>query len=476
MEEFKDILGYSVEDILKEAIYSHDYEIVLKGELKKDIIIEISKAKKEPEWMLRHRLKALEWFHKLPFPKWLHQILEKNKVNIDLKEFDHYLKPKINKASSWEDLPKEVREYYEKLGLPEQEILYLSGLAAQFDSEIVYKRMKEILGKYNVTFEAMEDSLKYDLVRQHFGRIFPMTDHKFAALHHALWSGGVFVYVPENVKIPWSLEAFFLISREAETQTEHSLIIADKNSEISFVEGCAAPILRKFSFHDGMVELLAKNGSKIQFVTLQNWSKDIINFNNKRAHVMDNAAVKWVEISMGSKITVTYPSSVLIGDNSYSEALTVSISKGNIYKDTGNKMIHIGKNTKSKIVSKSISAERGINVYRGQVYISKGSKNSRNTTLCDSLILDKESKTITIPHDINLEPTAYISHEAFTLRLSEEMMFYLQSKGMDEIEAKNMIVMGYLRDVMKEIASCAFVPYVFKKVIELDFSKYGSVG
>ena len=446
-------------------------EVEIKGKITEDVIREISKVKKEPEWMLRLRLKSLELFNKLPMPNWLKGI-----EMLDLDTMAHYVKPDIEMSSSWDEIPKEIREYYEKIGIPELEARILHGLSAQYESETIYHKMKKSLEDKGVVMIPMEEAVqKYpDVIKRYFLKIFPPSEHKFAALHGALWSGGVFVYIPKNVRVEAPIEAFFLIGRAFESQFEHTLLIADENSYIYFIEGCTAPMYKGFSFHDGMVELYAHRGAHIRFTTFQNWSKHVINFNNKRAIAEENARVDWVEGSIGSMLTYVYPSTVLRGRNSSSRSVVFTLAKGHYMKDSGSKMIHIGENTKSRIVNKSISMDGGINIYRGVIRIPRGARNAVANVECESLILDDHSYAYTYPHNQIEEPTASVSHEATTLRLTEDQIFYLASRGLDEDDAKNLLIMGFLDELFIEVPF--EVANILKKVLEIEFEKLGGVG
>ncbi len=445
-------------------------EIEFKGKLTRSVVEEISKLKKEPEWMRKWRLRNLELFYKLPSPKWLIGLEE-----LDLEEISHYVKPETEKAVSWDDLPKEIREAYEKLGIKEAEAKVLGGLNAQLDSEVILTRVKEYVEKKGVIVTDLDTAVqKYpDLVKKYFMRIFP-PEHKFAALHGALWSGGTFIYVPPGVKVETPIESFFLIGRAAEGNFEHSLIIADRNSYVHWIEGCAAPILKKYSFHDGMVEAYVAEGARLHITTLQNWSSQVININNKRAIVERNGYVEWIEGSIGSKLSYVYPSAVLKGENASMESYVITFARDGHIKDGGSKAYHLAPNTKSRIVSKSISMTGGLNVYRGLVRIVKGAKNAKSYTSCDSLLIDEKSKTYTFPHIQNDEPTAIIGHEASVGKLSDLLMFYLRSRGLKENEAVSMIVGGFLSDVL------ARLPFeqaaIIKSALDLEFSKYGVVG
>lgn len=470
-DELKEMIKYADVEKTLDEVSSGKYALEIRGKISKDLVDEISKIKKEPEWMRELRLKALEYFEKLPTPKWLSGVEE-----LDLDVLSHYVKPEAGLSRSWEDVPEDIRKYYVKLGIPEQEAKMLAGLSAQYESETIYLRLKEKLTRMGVVMLPMEEAIrKYpDVIRRYMFKVFPYTEHKFAALHAALWSGGVFIYVPPNVKVSEPIEAFFLIGKALEGQFEHTLLVADEGSYVHFIEGCAAPAYKGYSFHDGMVEIYVHKGAKVKFTTLQNWSSNVINFNNKRAILEDDASIEWVEASIGSKVSYVYPSTILKGRNSSSRALVVTIAKKGQLKDSGSKAIHVAPNTRSRIVSKSVSFEGGINVYRGLVRVLKGAKNSVAHVECDSLVLDPKSKAYTIPHNQVDEPTASVTHEAYTGKISEEQLFYLMSRGLSEYEAKSLIVLGFIDDLITEL------PFEFanvlRSVIQLEFSKVGGVG
>ena len=444
----------------------------IRGRVSRSLVGEVSRAKGEPGWMLRLRLRALELFEKLPAPRWLAGVDE-----VDLDELAYYVRPDVGGvAASWDELPREIREYYEKLGIPELEAKLLAGLNVQFDSETVYHKTKEVLEKKGVVMLPMEEAVKRypDLVKKYFSRVFPPADHKFAALHYALWSGGAFVYVPPGVRLLGPLEAFFLIGKELEAQFEHTLIVAGEGSYIHFIEGCSAPMYKTYSFHNGMVELYAHRGSTIKFTTIQNWSRNVVNFNNKRGIAEEEARIDWIEGSIGSKITYVYPSTILKGRGSSSTSVVVQLAKGPYLKDTGSKMIHLAPNTRSRIINKSISVDGGVNVYRGLVRMPRGALHARSHVECQSLILDDRSYAYTYPHNQVEEPTASVTHEAVTGRLGEEQLFYLRQRGLSENEAVSLLVLGFLDEIMAEL------PFeyanVLRKVIEVEFSRIGGVG
>jgi Fe-S cluster assembly protein SufB len=441
------------------------------GRVSRRLVEEISEIKREPEWMRRLRLKALEVYQKLPAPNWLIGVDE---LNID--ELTHYIKPGEEIAKSWEDIPRSIRDYYEKLRLPEMERKALAGLTLQFESEPIYHSYRKALEEKGVIILPMEEAVKKypDLVKKYFNRVYPFAEHKYAALHTVLWSGGVFVYVPKGVKLKQPIEAFFLIGSSLESQAEHILIVADENSYFHFIEGCAAPLYKDYSFHNGMVEIYAHKGSHVKFVTMQNWSSNIIGFSNKRAIAEENATVEWVEGGIGTKVSYVYPSTILKGDGSRTAIYSITLSKGKKIKDAGAKVLISGKETAAKIVSKSISADGGMNIYRGLIRINKGARNAKVASSCESLILDEKSTSYTYPHSQVLEKTAIVNHEARIGRINEEQLNYLRSRGLSEGESKSLIVLGFLEEVTKDL------PFeynnVLSAVIQLEFSEYGGVG
>jgi len=460
--ETRDLLGYAAP--AKKAVE-------IRGRISRSLVEEISRIKGEPEWMRRFRLRSLEFFEKLPMPNWVYGIDE-----IDLDSLTLYAKPDAPRASSWEELPESIRRYYEKLKIPEIEAKFLGGIVAQYESEAIYAGVKEKLRKLGVIALPMDEAVKKypDLVKRYFMRIYPPAEHKFAALHGALWSGGIFVYVPPGVKIQEPLESFFIIGTPEEGQFEHSIIVADEGASLQFIEGCAAPILKKNSFHDGMVEVYAHRNARISFTSLQNWGKDIIDFGNKRAIAEEGAFVEWVSGSIGAKISYVYPATILKGRGASTSITNVSLAKGPYIKDGGAKAIHVAPDTRSRIISKSISAEGGLTVYRGLIRVLRGASNAMAVSQCDSLILDDRSRSYTYPHTQVDEPTASVTHEATAGRLSEEQLFYMTSRGLSENEAKSLVVLGFLSDVLKNIP--LELASLLRKVIQIEFSELGGVG
>jgi len=447
------------------------YEIKLSGELNEDLIKEISRIRKEPEWMLKIRLMGLKWFKRLPMPKWVAGVDQ-----IDLDKLALYTKSSGATTNDWSQVPDDIKRYYELLKIPEQEARVLAGVDAVYGSESVYNNLKEDLEKKGVILLPTSEAVKKypELVKKYFGKIFPPTDHKFAALHTALWSTGAFVYVPPGVKIAQPLEALFLIGSPLEGQFEHTLIVADEGSYLNFIEACAAPTYRGYSFHDGMVEIYAHRNSTIKFTTIQNWSKNVINFGNKRAILEEGARVDWVVGSLGSRLSYEYPMSVLKGRNSSSQAILITIANGPYIKDGGAKMVHVAPNTRSRIISKSVSNKGGTSVYRGLIKVLKGAKRSIAHGECESLILDDKSKSYTYPHNQVDEKSSNVTHEATAGRLGEDQLFYLKSRGFTENEAKSLVVMGFLDNIIVQL------PFeyasVLRSVIQVEFSKIGGAG
>lgn len=470
--DLKEIISASIEAKNNRISEEEFKDRVVKAGLRRDVIEEISRAKKEPEWMLKLRLKGLELFERIPTPNWLPDTI----ANLDISQMNIYVKPNLDRKGTWDDVPAEIRKYYEDVGVIKSEQEALAGLVAQFESEPIYENVKKELEKKGVVMLSMESAIqKYpDLVKEYYMKIFPGSDHKFAALHAALSSGGVFVYVPKGVKITTPVEGFFVIGSAQEAQFEHTLLVADEDSYIHFIEGCSAPQLKKDSFHDGMVELYAKKGAHIKFTTIQNWSKNVINFNNKRAWADERATIEWVEGSLGAKVSVVYPTTILRGEGATSTSLVVTMA-GNEgdWKDSGSKMIHAAPNTRSKIVNKNIGFNGGVNVYRGLIRVNKGAKNSRAFVKCDSLMLDDKTKAYTYPHNQVMEEDADVAHEAHTLRMNEDQLFYLRNRGIGDKEATSMLVLGFIDDIMKEL------PFEYatmlNKVIKLELEKLGAV-
>lgn len=434
------------------------------------LVRHISKTKNEPEWMLELRLKALKLWQETPMPDWGPDL-----SGLDLDGMTYYVDPSVKETDDWKELPKEITDTFEKLGIPKAEREYLGGVGAQFDSGIVYHRIQESLAKKGVIFENMDVALeKYpELVKEHFmTKCVPVTDHKFVMLHAAVWSGGTFIYVPKGVSVSLPLQAYFRMNKARSAQFEHTLIIADEGAEITYIEGCSAPQYTESSLHAGCVELWVKKNAKIKYISVENWSRNTYNLNTKKALVFEEGMVEWVNGNMGSHTTMLYPSSVLLGRGARSESLGIVMASSGQTQDTGSKAIHIGEDTVSVIRSKSVSRGGGVSNYRGLVRVVPGAINARSTVTCDALILDGDSVSNTYPSVKNEESMTSLSHEARVGKIGEEEIFYLQSRGYTEAEALRLIVGGFMEPIIKALPLEYAVE--LNKLIELEME--GSVG
>ena len=425
-----------------------DYEFKIQKGLNQEIVKEISKKKNEPEWMLEIRLKALEEYNKLELPTWGPDLSE---LNMD--EIATYVKPKTNLNSSWEDVPEDIKNTFDRLGIPEAEKTSLAGVGAQYDSEVVYHSIKEDLLKQGVIYTDMETAVREypEIVKEHFMKCVPINDHKFVALHAAVWSGGSFVYVPEGVKLSFPLQSYFRLNSPESGQFEHTLIIVEKGASLHFIEGCSAPKYNKVNLHAGCVELYVKEDSYLRYSTIENWSKNMMNLNTKKAIVGKNAQVDWVTGSFGSHISMLYPMSILNGENAKTEYTGISFAGAGQNLDTGFKVIHNAKNTSSVVNSKSISKNGGACTYRSLVRVNENAKGSKCSVSCESLMLDDISRSDTIPtNDIKTDDVIF-SHEASIGKISDKEIFYLMSRGLSEEDAKAMIVRGFAYPIAKEL-------------------------
>lgn len=425
-----------------------DYDFKIKKGLTPEIIKEISKQKNDPEWMAEFRLKALETYNKLELPTWGPDLSE---LNMD--EIATYVRPKSKMADNWKDVPKEIKDTFDKLGIPEAEKRSLAGVGAQYDSEVVYHSMKKELMEQGVIYTDMETAVREypELVKPHFMKCVPVTDHKFVALHGAVWSGGSFVYVPKGVKVDIPLQSYFRLNSPESGQFEHTLIIVEEGASLHFIEGCSAPKYNKVNLHAGCVELYVKDNAYLRYSTIENWSKNMLNLNTKKAIVGKNAQIDWVSGSFGSKISMLYPMSILNGEGAKTEYTGISFAGKGQNLDTGFKVIHNSPNTSSLINSKSISKNGGAATYRALVRINENSKNSKCSVSCESLMLDDISRSDTIPvNDIRTDDVEF-SHEAKIGKISDQSIFYLMSRGLSEEDAKAMIVRGFADPISKEL-------------------------
>ncbi|PIZ63802.1 Fe-S cluster assembly protein SufB [Candidatus Roizmanbacteria bacterium CG_4_10_14_0_2_um_filter_39_13] len=416
--------------------------------LREDVVRMISKIKKEPEWMLAFRLRAYKIFLEKKMPKFGPSL-----AKIDFDNIYYYLKPTENQANAWEDLPKEIKDTYDKIGVPEAEKKFLAGVSAQYESEVVYESVNKELSKLGVIFCDMDTALRdhENLVKEYFGTLIPAHDNKFAALNSAVWSGGSFVYVPKGVKVKLPLQAYFRINAERFGQFERTLIIAEEGSEVHYVEGCTAPIYTTESLHAAVVEIFVKKGAQVRYTTVQNWSKNIFNLVTKRTHCEENGFMEWIDCNIGSGITMKYPSVYLYGEGARGEVLSIAYAGNDQIQDAGAKMMHFAPNTSSRIVSKSISKEGGRTSYRGLVQVAPGATNSSVFVSCDALILDEDSRSDTYPAMRIKENEVEVQHEATVEKLGDEKLFYLMSRGLSQADAESALVLGFMEPVTKEI-------------------------
>ncbi len=416
--------------------------------LTEDVIKDISKQKNEPEWMLELRLKALEIYEKLNMPTWGPDLSD-----LDMSKIATYVRPKTDMKKSWDDVPDEIKNTFDKLGIPEAEKESLAGVGAQYDSEIVYHSIKEELVKQGVIYTDFDTAVKEypDLVKQYFTKCVPITDHKFIALHYAVWSGGSFVYVPKGVKVEIPLQSYFRLNAPGAGQFEHTLIIVDENSSLQFIEGCSAPKYNEINLHAGCVELFVKENSFLRYSTIENWSKNMMNLNTKKVIVEKNGKIEWVTGSFGSKISMLYPMSILNGENAKCEFTGISFAGKGQDLDTGLKIVHNSPNTSAVVNSKSISKDGGACTFRSNVTIRPRAKNSKSAISCESLMLDSISRSDTIPTNSIETEDAIFSHEAKIGKISDQAIFYLMTRGISEEEAKAMIVRGFADPISKAL-------------------------
>ncbi len=437
--------------------------------LSPELVASISEHKNEPEWMRKFRLKSLEYFRARPLPEWGGDLSQ-----IHFENIFYYIKPTENQANSWEDLPSEIKDTWDKLGIPEAEKKYLAGVGAQYESEVVYHKLQQDLTDKGVIFLDMDTALREheDLVKQYFGTIIPQNDNKFAALNSAVWSGGSFIYVPPGVKIEMPLQAYFRINAENMGQFERTLIIVDEGAYVHYVEGCTAPIYSSDSLHSAVVEIIVKPNARCRYTTIQNWSNNVYNLVTKRAVAYENATMEWVDGNLGSKLTMKYPAIWLTGDGAHGEVLSIAFAGKGQHQDAGGKCVHVAPNTTSVITSKSISKDGGRAGYRGLLEVAKGAKNAKSKVVCDALILDEESRSDTYPYIKIDEDEVDIGHEATVSKIGEEQLFYLMSRGLTETEASAMIVSGFVEPITKELP----LEYAVEMNRLIQLQMEGSVG
>jgi len=438
--------------------------------LSKEVVEEISDLKDEPAWMRELRLKSLDVFYRKPMPTWGADL-----SGIDFDNIKYFVRSTERQAQTWEDLPEDIRNTYERLGIPEAERGRLvAGVAAQYESEVVYHQIREDLEEQGVIFLDTDTALREhpEFFTEYFGTVIPAGDNKFAALNTAVWSGGSFVYVPPGVKVEIPLQAYFRINTENMGQFERTLIIADEGSYVHYIEGCTAPVYSSDSLHSAVVEIIVKKNARVRYTTIQNWSTNVYNLVTKRAIAHEGATMEWIDGNLGSKVTMKYPSVFLVGEGAKGETLSVAFAGPGQHQDAGAKMVHMAPNTTSSIVSKSIARGGGRAGYRGEVRVEEKAHHSANTVRCDALLVDTISRSDTYPAiDIRVDDVQ-LGHEATVSRVSEEQLFYLQSRGLPEDEAMAMIVRGFIEPISRELP----MEYALElnKLIELNME--GSVG
>jgi Fe-S cluster assembly protein SufB len=434
-----------------------------------EIVAQISEMKNEPGWMRDFRLRSLKIFESKPMPKW------GGALNLDFQDIYYYLKPTEQQEKKWEDLPPELMKTYERLGIPEVERKGLvSGVKAQFESEVVYGSLKEDLAKKGVIFTDTDTAVREhsDLLREYFGKVIPPEDNKFAALNSAVWSGGSFIYVPKGVRIDAPLQAYFRINAENMGQFERTLIIIDEGAWAHYVEGCTAPMYTSESLHSAVVEVMVKRGARCRYTTIQNWANNIYNLVTKRAMAYGDATMEWVDGNLGSHLTMKYPAVYMMEPGARGEILSIAFANSNQHQDAGAKLVHCAPNTTGRIVSKSISKNGGRASYRGLVKVEKGAVHSKCNVVCDALILDDRSQSDTYPYIEIAEQDVSVGHEASVSRIGEEQLFYLMSRGISEAEASTMIVNGFIEPLVKELPMEYAVE--MNRLIQLQME--GSVG
>ncbi len=417
--------------------------------LNEDVVREISALKNEPEWMLELRLKGLRLFEKKPMPTWGADL-----SHIDFDTIKYFVRSTERQATSWDELPADIKNTYDRLGIPEAEKQRLiAGVAAQYESEVVYHKIREDLEEQGVIFLDTDTALKEheDLFREYFTSVIPAGDNKFSALNTAVWSGGSFIYVPKGVHVEIPLQAYFRINTENMGQFERTLIIVDEGAYVHYVEGCTAPIYSTDSLHSAVVEIIVKKDARCRYTTIQNWSTNVYNLVTKRAIAQQGATMEWIDGNLGSKVTMKYPAVWLMGEHARGETLSVAFAGENQHQDAGAKMVHAAPNTSSTIVSKSVARGGGRTSYRGLIQVNPGAKGARSTVRCDALLVDDESRSDTYPYNDIREDDVSMGHEATVSKIGEDQLFYLMSRGLTEDEAMAMIVRGFIEPIAREL-------------------------
>jgi Fe-S cluster assembly protein SufB len=416
--------------------------------LTREVVEQISLMKGEPDWMRERRLQAYEHNLRRPTPTWGGDL-----SGLDLDDIYFYVRPAEKEAGDWDDVPEDIKNTFDRLGIPEAEQKFLAGVGAQYESEMVYHKLQQQLEEQGVIFLSSDDGLKQypEIYEEYFGTVVPIEDNKFAAINTATWSGGSFVYVPPGVHVTMPLQAYFRLNAANIGQFERTLIIADEGSYVHYVEGCTAPSYTTDSFHSGVIEIIVKKGARMRYTTIQNWSTNVYNLVTQRALVHEGATMEWVDANMGSKLTMKYPSCYLLGPGAHGEILSIAFARGIQHQDTGGKVVHVAPNTSSKITSKSISMAGGRASYRGLLKVHAGAYGSKSNVVCDALLLDEDSRSDTYPYIEIDEDDVSIGHEASVSRVGEDQLFYLQSRGLSEEEATGLVVSGFIEPLVKEL-------------------------
>jgi Fe-S cluster assembly protein SufB len=437
--------------------------------LSREIVESISEYKDEPQWMREFRLKALEHFEARPTPTW-----GGNLGQIDFDDIHYFVRASDKNSRDWSEVPEDIKNTFDRLGIPEAERKFLAGVGAQYESEVVYHQVNEKLEAQGVIFTDMDTALREheDLVREYWATVIPPNDNKLAALNSAVWSGGSFVYVPAGVRVEMPLQAYFRINTENMGQFERTLIIAEEGSDVHYIEGCTAPVYSTDSLHSAVVEIVAKPSSRVRYTTVQNWSQNVYNLVTKRAVAHEKATMEWVDCNLGSKLTMKYPSIYLLGPEAHGEILSIAFAGAGQHQDAGGKIIHAAPRTSSSIFSKSISKDGGRATYRGLLEVAGGASEARSKVVCDALLLDEDSRSDTYPTIRIDENDADVGHEATVSKIGDEQLFYLQSRGLSEEEASKMIVNGFIEPVTKELPMEYAVE--LNRLIELQME--GSIG
>lgn len=459
----------ALRDILDTAS-DHQPKYTAKPGLSSAIVTEISRQKNEPLWMLKKRLAAFELFQITSLPSWGPDISV-----IDFSKLVYFVRPDVDEQKSWDDVPQDIRDTFDKLGIPKAEQELLGGVGAQYDSDVIYHNLKQEWAQKGVVFENMDEAVRLypELIKEYFmTTCVPVHDHKFAMLHAAVWSGGTFIYVPPGVKVTIPLQAYFRMNAKHGGQFEHTLIIADEGSEIHYIEGCSAPRFTVQSLHAGCVEIFVKKNARVRYSSIENWSKNTFNLNTKRALVDGNAVMEWVNGNFGSGVTMLYPASILRGEGARSDFLGVAFAGAGQVQDTGAKMVHVAPNTRSTIRSKSVSKDGGRSIYRGFVRMTPKAEQAASSVVCDALLLDVSSRTDTIPTMKIASGTATVAHEATTGRIGDDELFYLASRGVAPEEARRLAVNGFLEPIVRELP----LEYAIELNRLIDLEMTGSVG